>query len=99
MLPTIFRSGGRPFAFLLAALVFGLTLTCMGRAYAVTTTPNAAQIRYNLSVSGEVVIPVPAIDMPVHVMATCDEVGTRGIAFAEVMRASAAPAMLVWTGQ
>ena len=60
----------RPSAFLLAALVLGLTVACMSRAYAVSSTPNASQVFYNFAGNGEIAILVPVLNQPVHVMAT-----------------------------
>lgn len=83
----------------LAAAVLGLTLVCAQRAHAVVVVPNAAHISYNLAPGTELAITVPAFNSPVHVMATCDTPGVRGVADLAVLRTAVAPLFLEWTGQ
>ena len=93
------QSAARPSAYLLAALVVGLALGSVHRAYAVGTNPNQAIIRYVLAPNTELPIVVPVFNQAVRVMATCETLNDRGIAVAEVVKATAPSPVLLWTGQ
>lgn len=96
MQPTPTRRAAGPSAYLLAALVLGLTLASLNRASAVTGAGNASLINYNLAPNTELLIAVPVSSQPVHLMATCLTNGVRGVCFVDVMRT---PDFLWWTGK
>lgn len=98
MQSTTARVAARPSAYLLAALVAGLALGSVNRAFAVGTNPNAALIRYTLAAGIENKIELPVFNQPVHVMAVCETFGDRGVAIAEVIKATPS-GFLMWTGQ
>jgi hypothetical protein len=65
----------------------------------VSLTPNASIISYNFAGNGELAFVLPVRNQPVHLMANCTTVGTRGIAFVDIMTVSASPVFLMWSGQ
>lgn len=87
----------RPSAYILAALVVGLALSCSGRAMAVGTTPNAAQTFYSLGASTQTGAIFPASLVPVHVMGTCITSGVRGVGHVAMLRVPSN--FLEWVGQ
>jgi len=81
------------------AMIVALTLICAQRTYAVGTTANASLQSYAFAGNGEIGIFLPVYNSGIHVMATCTTVGFRGIAAVDIMKVSAAPQFLEWTGQ
>jgi hypothetical protein len=79
-------NGTRPSAYLLAAMVVGLALSCSGRALAVGSTPNASQIFYSLAANTNTGAIVPAANVPVLVMGTCITNGVRGVGQVTLVR-------------
>src|SRR5262249_30256319 len=85
-----------PSAYLLAALVVGLALSCSGRALAVGTTPNATQTFYSLAANTQSGAIVPPASVPTLVMGTCITNGVRGVGQIALLRV--AGTFLEWTG-
>lgn len=95
--PRISPQVSRPSAYILAALVVGLALSCSGRAFAVGTTPNATQTFYSLAANTQTGAIFPAASVPVHVMGTCITSGFRGVGHVALLRVPGA--FLEWVGQ
>jgi hypothetical protein len=91
------RKLARPSLLAVGALVAGLTLTCMQRAYAAVLVPNTTEITLFAPAAGvSVGVPFPILNSPVKIATSCIS-GRRGTAsiHATLHPASAAGAMAV----
>lgn len=97
---TRFRTQRKKARLILALFVGGLSLSCGAQAIVnVGIVPNAATFSYNLApgaTSGAVAVPV--VNVPVLLQGVNTTVGDRGSGFVSILRASAAPALLMWAG-
>lgn len=82
----------------LAMAVFLITSVVLVNAAITVTVPNAASFPFNLPAGGTMAIAVPAVNQPVLLMGATYTVGDRGVGHVSLLRASSAPAFLMWTG-
>jgi hypothetical protein len=82
----------------LAAIVVLITSVVLVNATTSLTVPNAATYPWTLPPGGSFNVGVPALDRPVFLMGVCTTVGDRGIGQVSILRATAAPGFLMWTG-
>jgi hypothetical protein len=85
---------------ILALIVGGLSLSCVSQAIvSVGIVPNAATFSYNLAPGAiSPVVAVPVTNVPVLLQGVNTTVGNRGSGFVSILRASVAPAFLMWAG-
>ena len=85
---------------LLAAGVILSTTVVLINATVALTVPNAITYPYSLAAGGtfNVSFPSVAYDRPALLMGTCTTVGVRGVGQVTILRPSAAPTFLEWTG-
>jgi len=85
---------------LLAVGVILSTTIVLINATVTLSVPNAATYPYSLVAGGtfNVGVPTGAYDRPMLLMGTCTTVGVRGVGQVTMLRPSAAPTFLEWTG-
>jgi len=79
-------------------MVILITSVVLVNATMTITLPNAVSFPFNLAPGGTMGIAVPTIDRPVLLMGATHTVGFRGIGHVSILRANAAPGLIMWTG-
>ena len=93
------RSMARPAAFLMAALVLGLTYANIARAAVTIQVPNHSETVFGVPAAGVTGnIGLPIFNSPITISGTTTTVGFRGTGFVHLTYASAAPALWDWAG-
>jgi hypothetical protein len=80
----------------IAALLVGLTFTCVQRALAVVTVPNEVQVAYTLAAGSSSAAIVPITNHAVSVMGVCTTLGFRGVGQVAMLHIQGS--FLEWTG-